>query len=172
MRLARRQSVYRHLIRVTGTSLPAVRPCVVPLGPLSACLSTRSVALRSPLGVARPAPAHSCSLQTAAGPGPGSVEAEIARIHAAFVDGRDACFEQFEPSLDDQGVLHLDLGAKGQYSLQAHGAQLLLFSPISGPKYYDYDAANKWWAASDDGHLLDELLVRELMHITAVCLNL
>ena len=53
-----------------------------------------------------------------------------------------------------------------------HGERLLLFSPLSGPKYYSYDAANGWWSAPDDGHLLDELLVRELMHTTSVCLNL
>lgn len=75
--------------------------------------------------------------------------------------------------MDAHGVLHLDLGdAKGHYSLQKHGKQLLLFSPLSGPKYYDYDAGNGWWVAPDDGHLLDELLVRELMHITSVYLNL
>ena len=75
-------------------------------------------------------------------------------------------------SLSD-GILTLDLGsAKGQYTFQEFNGQLLLFSPLSGPKYYTYDAGNRWWCAIDDGHLLDELLVRELMHVTSVYLNL
>ena len=78
----------------------------------------------------------------------------------------------FEPTLGDDGVLLLDLGPKGQYSLQAANGRLLLFSPLVGPKYYDYDPSNRWWYAPEDGHLLDELLVRELMHITSVYLNL
>ena len=99
-------------------------------------------------------------------------EAAIRRIQAAFVDAGECCSDRFEPSLGEDSVLLLDLGDKGQYSLQAHGERLLLFSPLSGPKYYSYDAANGWWSAPDDGHLLDELLVRELMHTTSVCLNL
>jgi len=38
--------------------------------------------------------------------------------------------------------------------------------------YYEYDPGNKWWSSPTDGHLMDELLVRELMHITSVYLNL
>ena len=60
--------------------------------------------------------------------------------------------------MGDDGVLLLDLGDKGQYSLQAEGEKLLLFSPLSGPIYYVYDPANRWWSAPTDGHLLDELL--------------
>ena len=90
-----------------------------------------------------------------------------------MLEAREGCFETFEPSLGDDGVLTLDLGDKGQYSLQAMGAdQLLLFSPVVGPKYYSYDPANRWWCSAEDGHLLDELLVRELMHSTSVYLAL
>ena len=90
-----------------------------------------------------------------------------------MVEAREGCSDVFEPALQADGVLLLDLGSKGQYSLQpAEDEQLLLFSPISGPKYYAYDTSNRWWCAVDDGHLLDELLVRELMHTTSVYLNL
>ena len=100
-------------------------------------------------------------------------EAAIARLHAAFIEASEACYETFEPTLGDDGMLLLDLGPKGQFSVQsADGGRLLLFSAISGPKYYSYDEANGWWSDPNDGHLLDELLVRELMHITSVCLNL
>lgn len=94
----------------------------------------------------------------------GTPEAAIARIHAAFIESGDACNDTFKPSLGEDGILLLDLGDKGQYSLQAaDGGQLLLFSALSGPKYYTFDAGNGWWVAKDDGHVLDELLVRELM---------
>eukprot|EP00966_Prymnesium_polylepis_P308414 7127283-Prymnesium_polylepis.1 len=88
------------------------------------------------------------------------------------MDGKAACSDTFEPSLGEDGVLVLDLGAKGQYSLQVAGQQLLLFSPITGPVYYNYDAENEWWSNANDGHLMVELLVRELMHITSVYINL
>ena len=68
----------------------------------------------------------------------------------------------------------LDLGPKGQYSLSqvAGQQQIMLFSPISGPQMYRFDADNGWWANELDGHLLNDLLVREIMHITSVYLNL
>ena len=47
-----------------------------------------------------------------------------------------------------------------------------LHSPLIGPRYYDWDAENEWFYDKADGHLLVELLVRELMHITSVCVNL
>ena len=78
------------------------------------------------------------------------------------------------------GELVLDLGPKGQYWLsqvagqkgQKGQQQLQLFSPISGPQLYRFDAANGWWANEADGHLLHDLLVREIMHITSVYLDL
>ena len=97
----------------------------------------------------------------------------ISRIHAVLLDAKEGCSDTFEPSIGDDGVLLLDLGDKGQYSMQAHEQdKLLVFSPLAGPKIYAFDASNRWWSATDDGHLMDELLVRELMHITSVCLNL
>ena len=87
-------------------------------------------------------------------------------------DAKEACADTFVPSLGEDGKLALDLGDKGWYSLEEVGGQLLLFSPVSGPKYYDYDAANGWWSNPQDGHLLVELLVRELMHSTSVYINL
>ena len=35
-----------------------------------------------------------------------------------------------------------------------------------------HDPENKWWANPNDGHLMVELLVRELMHITSVYIDL
>lgn len=104
---------------------------------------------------------------------PSPASKEVARVFAAMEDAAETCTDDFVPSLDDDGRLLLDLGAKGQYSLEAAPEdKLLLFSPITGPIYYTYDPQNRWWCAVSDGHLLDELLVRELMHITSVCLNL
>ena len=106
-------------------------------------------------------------------PPPETPAACIARVHAVMLDGQAACFDTFEPSIGDDGILLLDLGEKGQYSLQPHEHdKLMLFSPLVGPKIYSFDESNRWWSAVDDGHLMDELLVRELMHITSVCLNL
>lgn len=90
----------------------------------------------------------------------------------AFEDARDATSDTFEPKIGDDGVLWLNLGDKGWYSLQEYNGQLMMFSPISGPQYYDYDTVNRWWSSPADGHLLVELLVRELMHITSVYINL
>lgn len=87
-------------------------------------------------------------------------------------EASEACHETFDPAVDESGMLVVDLGSKGQYSLQVHEQQLLLFSPVSGPAHYDYDVANAWWYDPSDGHLLDEKLVREMMHITSVYLNL
>ena len=48
--------------------------------------------------------------------------------------------------------------------MQPHkNGQLILFSPVSGPCYYAFDGGNRWWIDPNDGHLLDEKLVREMM---------
>ena len=57
---------------------------------------------------------------------------EVNRIMAAFEEARDSTPDKFEPSIGDDGVLWLDLGDKGWYSLQETDSQLLLFSPITG----------------------------------------
>jgi hypothetical protein len=99
-------------------------------------------------------------------------QAAIQRLYGVMLASSDTCNETFNPTLDVNGILVVDLGAKGQYSMQASDGQLLLFSPVSGPCYYNYDTANLWWFDPSDGHLLDEKLVREMMHITSVFLNL
>ena len=102
----------------------------------------------------------------------------IDTIYAALVDAKEAAAvatpsETFEPSLDADGKILLELGEKGQYGLEAlPDGRVLLFSPLIGPRYYDWDAENEWFYDKADGHLLVELLVRELMHITSVCVNL
>ena len=94
----------------------------------------------------------------------------IQTIYAALCDSQQTTRETFVPTMQD-GVLNLDLGARGQYSLQAVDSRLLLFSPMSGPRYYtrseDGDFAN-----AEDGHLLVELLVRELNDTHGVCVFL
>ena len=95
----------------------------------------------------------------------------IAEVARAFEDARDATTETFEPTLDERGVLSLECTA-GTYSLEATEGRILLFSPISGPKYYEWDAENAWWYHAADGHQLVELLVREIMHTTGACVNL
>jgi len=96
----------------------------------------------------------------------------IQEVYTALEDGKSASAEPFDPQLND-GKLLLDLGPKGQYSLEETAdGRLCLFSPISGPRYYDFDQENGWWSNRQDGHLLYELFVREIMHITAVCVNL
>ena len=95
----------------------------------------------------------------------------IAEVARAFEDARDATTETFEPTLDERGVLSLECTA-GTYSLEATDGRILLFSPISGPKYYEWDAENAWWYHAADGHQLVELLVREIMHTTGACVNL
>ena len=105
--------------------------------------------------------------------GPETPEVAIRRLHAVMLDAAGNTHETFTPTVGADGMLlTIDLGDKGQYSMQAHHGQLLLFSPVSGPCYYDFDGGNHWWKDPKDGHLLDEKLVREIMHITSVYLNL
>ena len=104
--------------------------------------------------------------------GPETPEAAIRRLHAVMLEAADNSHETFVPTVGDDGMLVVDLGDKGQYSFQEHNGQLILFSPVSGPCYYAFDGGNRWWTDPNDGHLLDEKLVREMMHITSVYLNL
>ena len=89
-----------------------------------------------------------------------------------MLEAAESTHETMVPTVGEDGILVIDLGEKGQYSLQSYNGQLILFSPVSGPCYYSYDLGNKWWYDPNDGHLMDEKLVREMMHITAVYLNL
>mmetsp|Transcript_51336 Transcript_51336/g.171340 ORF Transcript_51336/g.171340 Transcript_51336/m.171340 type:complete len:176 (+) Transcript_51336:2-529(+) len=119
-------------------------------------------------------PAERCFCATARPPAQRCIDT----IYAALIDAKEAAAaatpsETFEPSLDADGKILLDLGEKGQYGLEAlPDGRVLLFSPLIGPRYYDWDAENEWFYDKADGHLLVELLVRELMHITSVCVNL
>ena len=108
----------------------------------------------------------------AASPADQTPQAAVERLHGVMLEAAESSPETFVATVDADGVLTVDLGDKGTYSMQAHDGRLLVFSPISGPCYYEFDAGNKWWSAPDDGHLLDEKLVREMMHITSVYLNL
>lgn len=141
-----------------------------PLAPMRAYVArplTSMMATRRAASQWRQARCHATTTTTTT-----AARRELVKIHAALDNARGATRERFEPSVDEKGVLLLDLGAKGQYSLQVEGERLLLFSAYSGPRYYVYDAENEWWASPDDGHLLIELLVRELMHSVNVYINL
>jgi len=116
-----------------------------------------------------PSPLQRCGFSSSSAP---PADAFILTVHKALEDGRGATSETFEPRMTDDGILELNLGEKGFYSLSKADDRLLLFSPTSGPKYYVFDAENDWWVSPDDGHLLVEILVRELMHTTSVCINL
>lgn len=96
----------------------------------------------------------------------------VSTIYAALLDSKEATRDTFDPTMQGaQLVLHL--GEKGQYSLEpTPDGRLCLFSPVSGPRWYEYDKDNAWFANKQDGHLLIELLVRELMHSTSVYVNL
>ena len=150
--------------------------------PLSTCLEPWSLAPLVPRPAAAlsrachggwlPTQAASRALSSSAAGDLSQPAVTIQRVHAVMLEAQEGCCDAFEPSITD-GKLLLDLGEKGQYGLEeASGGRLLLFSPISGPKYYVWDQSNRWWSSPDDGHLMDELLVRELMHITSVYLNL
>ena len=160
-RLARRASRSVYLRASSIASLPSlVRPQTLRHSPCGQ-------RLHAPLCTATVPPANA-----------EVAKAEVARILAAFTVGQATLAEisakdTFNPTIGDDGVLWLDLGDKGYYSLQAQpDGQLLLFSPITGPLYYTHDPENKWWANPNDGHLMVELLVRELMHITSVYIDL
>ena len=103
---------------------------------------------------------------------PETTAAAIQRLLGVMHEAAENCSDTFIPAIDENGHLVVDLGDKGMYSMQDDGGRLLLFSPVSGPCHYEFDAGNRWWSAPDDGHLLDEKLVREMMHITSVYLNL
>jgi len=145
----------------TGRRLLTMTACAVEARPRSALVSVRAVAHTTQ----RRFSSHSAAT-------PAAAHRWIKKIHKALEEARDATQETFSPSLTDESYLLLDLGAKGQYSLQVEGEQLLLFSAASGPRYYVYDAENDWWYNKEDGHLLIELLVRELMYSTSVYINL
>ncbi len=93
----------------------------------------------------------------------------IRRIHDALADARETAnepvFELATTEAPAPVTLTLELGARGTYGLEALSAERIrLFSPVSGPREYAWDKSERWFVASD-GHVLDELLVRELLPI-------
>ncbi|GAA5848928.1 hypothetical protein JCM9279_004667 [Rhodotorula babjevae] len=62
------------------------------------------------------------------------------------------------------GVLTLKLGDKGTYVInkQPPNKQIWLSSPVSGPKRYDYDSAQRVWFYARDGTTMHDLLNTEL----------
>ncbi len=149
------------LARAAVRSLP-------PPPPLGSFAATRAAPLQRRLTVAANPPPLSDDGAKWAAP-----RDAIRTIFGALEEAASTCSDDFEVRLDADGTLTLDLGGKGMYSLQqVDGGRLYLFSPVSGPLYYGFDAENCWWSNPDDGHLLVELLVRELMHTTGCFINL
>jgi frataxin-like iron-binding protein CyaY len=134
---------------------------------------TRAIALAwPPVGRAREPLAR--GLAIAAGSCKGDASTELDRIRVALVDA----FGKEQVAVSD-GKIDLDLGAAiGCYSLSSETSgnppiqKILLVSPVSGARWYEWDASNECWASPDDGHQLVELLVREVMHSTARYVNL
>eukprot|EP00472_Partenskyella_glossopodia_P002155 CAMPEP_0197527554 /NCGR_PEP_ID=MMETSP1318-20131121/22117_1 /TAXON_ID=552666 /ORGANISM="Partenskyella glossopodia, Strain RCC365" /LENGTH=78 /DNA_ID=CAMNT_0043082273 /DNA_START=170 /DNA_END=403 /DNA_ORIENTATION=- len=64
------------------------------------------------------------------------------------------------------GSLCITIGNPGSYMFNARPKQkdVQMFSPISGQMYtYRYDKGTSEWISVDDGHLMVELLTRELL---------
>lgn len=88
---------------------------------------------------------------------------ELKRLHVALLDA----FDQQRVSLDaDKLTLELPDG-KGSYSLYVTMSsdkkheEIMLASPVSGARWYQFDEAQGGWVSKSDGHNLVELLVRE-----------
>ncbi|KAG8470719.1 hypothetical protein KFE25_009140 [Diacronema lutheri] len=129
-----------------------------------------------PLGVPREQPAAFRRALATAGGGStrADADAELRRIHVALADA----FGEDKATLAD-GRVQLDLGPSiGYYSISSEVSgrpavpKILLTSPVSGARWYVWDAPNESWSSPDDGHHLVELFVRELMHSTARYVNL
>lgn len=77
----------------------------------------------------------------------------------------------FGPDFDGElasGVVRLYLGDEnGTYvaNTQTPNRQIWLSSPISGPWRYDWHPNDRVWRSTRDGHLLTELLEKELSGI-------
>lgn len=77
---------------------------------------------------------------------------------------------QVSKNADEQPTgMEICLGTdKGSYMLSVDDKQQLLqvFSPVSSNVYrYKYDMNNQQWIDQSDGHILLELLVREIMRV-------
>jgi hypothetical protein len=92
---------------------------------------------------------------------------------------------RFEDTQDDQQYsMIIDLGSEeskdqpnqqyhkgefrffGSLGTNSRKANLLLFSPVSGRSFrYEFDAESEWWRCTEDGHLLQEFFVREIMRV-------
>ncbi|KAF9821867.1 hypothetical protein IEO21_00297 [Rhodonia placenta] len=89
----------------------------------------------------------------------------------------DQLLESLEYVIDDigdpgyeveysSGVLTLKLGENGTYVInkQPPNKQIWLSSPVSGPKRYDYSAAEDQWVYYRDGQSMGDLLEREISY--------
>jgi len=62
----------------------------------------------------------------------------------------------------------------GEYSIKVNEKDQLVYlqSPLSGINKYYFDTANEKWISSRDKHIMDELVVRELVKHCQGMLNL
>jgi hypothetical protein len=54
----------------------------------------------------------------------------------------------------------------GALDAKSEHAVVTVFSPVSGRSFkYEYDSDNDWWKCREDGHLLQEFFVREIIKV-------
>lgn len=78
---------------------------------------------------------------------------------------RVAVVDSYRDETGTEDVLHVHIRDFGDYVFKTNKAEQLiqLTSPKSGVWNYAYDPDNDRWVCSKDGHLVDELLLREIL---------
>ena len=76
-----------------------------------------------------------------------------------------SCNDVFEIERDSQSLVLTLAPADGQYSFQIEETASSIFfqSPISGKFQYILSASTREWVSEEDGHLLEGMLVRDLI---------
>ena len=69
--------------------------------------------------------------------------------------------------------LTVKIASKGSYRLYAgDNGQLFMQSPVSGLYMYEWDRKNGQWKSATQEHIMEDLLVRELLTMTNSVLKL
>ena len=99
--------------------------------------------------------------------GPSRAASELSRVSKAFIDAFGECSVQVR-----DGEVTINLGPEaGTYKLasgtgKAGQEQIMMSSPVSGARWYEWDPTEKSWVSPDDGHHLVEMMSREIVHST------
>jgi|UPI000581A4FA frataxin len=96
----------------------------------------------------------------------GIADDALDHIQDAIDEALDSTTLEYEVTLAS-GVLTLSLPPHGTWVVnkQTPNQQLWWSSPLSGPKRYEYDEADKLWFSTKDGLSLGPFLVQELRHV-------